>query len=84
MQSPSENRAETVKLLFESPSGVTECLVGFVEADETRVVTPLVARVLSGRGAKVTEDGLQQALYLHQWASLHADLFNGARVTYDR
>jgi hypothetical protein len=80
MSSSESITPKAVPLLIESPSGVTEFLVGVVNVDDKRAFSPLAARVASGQGSDLTEETLREAISLQVWALTHRDVFEEGRV----
>jgi hypothetical protein len=76
----SKKTPKKISLLIEKPNGVTECVVGIVNVNETPVFGPLDASVASGTRSDLTLAELQDALALHQWAEDNSDVFRKGRV----
>ena len=83
MTPSSKNTPRTFTLLVEGDSGVSEYVVGQMTVEETPVVSPIAARVVSGEGTNLSWRRLLQALEMKQWAASHADVLKEGRVVYD-
>ena len=82
MSSSSKKKPNTLRLFIENPKGVTEYIIGIVQVDETPVIAPLAARVVSGEAGDLNKETLQQAIELQRWAPMHSDVFEKGRVVY--
>ena len=82
MPPSSKHTPKTFTLLVENSSGVTEFLVGTAMMDDRSVISPLGARVVSGKGGGLSWSTLQEALELERWAVAHADVLREGRVVY--
>jgi hypothetical protein len=83
MKSSSKKDPKTITLFVESPNGVSEYIVGLMQVDETPIISPLAARVVSGEGTGLSLTNLQEALELQHWALTHADVLKEGRVVKD-
>jgi hypothetical protein len=84
MASSSSKTPHTIPLLIETSTGVTEYLLGMFTVDDKPVISPLTARVASGRGSNATAETLHQAIDLYRWAITHPEVLGEGLVSYDR
>ena len=80
MPSPESLTPKAMPLLIESPTGVTEYLIGVVNVDDKPAFSALASRVASGGGSDLDRDTLREAVALQVWAHTHPEIFVEGRV----
>jgi hypothetical protein len=75
---------QTFTTFVEDDSGVLECIIGVFDEGNRRFLHPVATRVASGTFEKLSNDRLEEAIEIHQWARKHVELFKEARVVSDR
>ena len=74
---------QTFTTFIEDENGVLECVVGVFDEGDRRILQPVAARVASGTFEELSDDRLESAIEVHQWARKHIELFKEARVVYE-